>query len=440
MATAGGISGEAVDSDSIAQKSRVRQIILPSLSLFFFLSVQFTTLPGAEPITANASKFLGNILQYGGIPSDFDEYWNQVTPENAGKWGVVERTRDRMSWRSLDEAYEYAKERGFPFKQHAFVWGNQTPSWVEDLIPEEQLEEVEEWIREYAERYPETDFIDVVNEPLNAPAGYREALGGSGETGWDWVVTSFELARQYCPNAKLLINDFYIISHATNVAAYMEIAKILQERGLIDGIGIQSHYFSLQWVDTIAPPPPEVLRRNLDSLATAGLPIYISELDIYGNDTSQVTFYKDLFPLLWEHPAVAGITLWGWIEGRTWAPNTFLMSDGVERPALIWLREYIKDHPMSVNRPYNTVSPAYPSPSPKPASNGLFIYTGHPQRMLLRFVDLHGRSVAGVAAMVPGRGMQRIPFSAKMLAPGIYPGSVKGNDCRQTYFNYRVVK
>lgn len=426
-----------MDSDSIGQKLRIRRITISSLSLFFFLNVQFTTLPGAEPIAANATKFLGNIIQYGGIPSDFDEYWNQVTPENAGKWGMVERTRDRMSWRSLDEAYNYAKEHGFPFKQHAFVWGNQAPSWVENLTPEEQREEVEEWIREYAERYPETDYIDVVNEPLNAPARYREALGGSGETGWDWIVTSFELARRYCPDAKLLLNEFYIISHATNVAAYMQIVNTLRDRELIDGIGIQTHYFSLQWVDTIAPLPPEVLRQNLDMLAAAGLPIYISELDIYGNDTSQVTFYRNLFPLLWEHPAVTGITLWGWIEGRTWAPNTYLMSGGVERPALQWLREYVKSHLMSVQDPFIIAPRA--SPSHSPAANGLFIHSSQSRSLQLLIVDLQGRAVATFSGSVNGSVPLRI-LPSHSLPPGIYPGRVKGTTDGTDYFSYAPLK
>ena len=49
-----------------------------------------------------------------------------------------------------------------------------------------QREEVEEWIRLVGERYPDMDFVDVVNEPLNAPPPFMNALGGNGETGWDW--------------------------------------------------------------------------------------------------------------------------------------------------------------------------------------------------------------------------------------------------------------
>ena len=44
------------------------------------------------------------------------------------------------------------------------------------------------------------DMIDVVNEPINAPAGYREALGGAGATGYDWVITAFTMARKHSPS------------------------------------------------------------------------------------------------------------------------------------------------------------------------------------------------------------------------------------------------
>lgn len=36
-----------------------------------------------------------------------------MTPENAGKWGSVESTRDTMNWGQLDTAYTLAKTNGF---------------------------------------------------------------------------------------------------------------------------------------------------------------------------------------------------------------------------------------------------------------------------------------------------------------------------------------
>ena len=47
-------------------------------------------------------KFVGNIDTRGQVRSDFSMYWDQLSPENAGKWGSVERTRDQMNWTALD--------------------------------------------------------------------------------------------------------------------------------------------------------------------------------------------------------------------------------------------------------------------------------------------------------------------------------------------------
>ena len=69
----------------------------------------------------------------------------------------------------LDAAYKLAKDNGFPFRFHIFVWGNQQPAWIESLPPAEQLEEIEEWIAAVANRYPALDYIEVVNEPLHDP-------------------------------------------------------------------------------------------------------------------------------------------------------------------------------------------------------------------------------------------------------------------------------
>ena len=162
--------------------------------------------PTGPPIATGQPKFLGGVSS----PSqalNFTAYWNQVTPENAGKWGSVENTRDVMSWGALDTAYALAKNNGFPFRMHTLIWGNQQPAWIEALPQAEQLEEIEEWFAAVATRYPDIDFIDVVNEPLHDPpdgpgdGNYIEALGGAGASGWEWVLRSFRLARLYFPTA-----------------------------------------------------------------------------------------------------------------------------------------------------------------------------------------------------------------------------------------------
>jgi endo-1,4-beta-xylanase len=281
-------------------------------------------------------KFLGNIIA-GSVPSNFSAYWNQVTPENAGKWGSVEATRNQMNWGPLDTAYNYARANGFPFKQHTFVWGAQEPGWIGSVSASTQAYEVEEFMRLYCQRYPQTQYIDVVNEPISQPASYRNALGGAGSTGWDWIVWSFQKARQHCPSAKLLLNEYGIINDATKLNRYKGIVNILKARGLIDGVGIQAHHFSMDNLSAAT------MKANLDSLAQTGVPIFVSELDMTGDDSTQLARYQRLFPGLWTHPGVAHVTLWGYIEGQTWVNNTHLVRrDGSERPAMAWLKNYVR--------------------------------------------------------------------------------------------------
>ena len=230
-----------------------------------------------------------------------------------------------MNWTQADAAYQLARSNGFVFKWHVLVWGNQQPEWMQNLPAAEQLEELHEWFAAIAARYPDLEQIEVVNEPLhdpplapaNTPPGqscggcgnYYDALGGAGATGWDWIINAFTLARQYFPNAKLMLNDYSITNDGNAAETYVGIIKLLKARGLIDQVGIQGHAFS-----TTEPAPMPNTRANLDYLASkTGLPIYVTELDIDGNDDPvQLAGYQKIFPVFWEHPAVRGITLWGY--------------------------------------------------------------------------------------------------------------------------------
>ena len=74
-----------------AARGRFTSIVLS------FAAATLLAAPSFGQIAAGKSKFLGNISQ-NSIPSNFGTYWNQVTPENATKWGSVEGTRNSMNW------------------------------------------------------------------------------------------------------------------------------------------------------------------------------------------------------------------------------------------------------------------------------------------------------------------------------------------------------
>ena len=184
------------------------------------------------------------------------------------------------------------------------------------------------------------DFIDVVNEALHSKPYYKGAIGGDGESGWDWALWTFATARKYAPNAKLLINDYNILKSRSKTDEYLDLISVLMEEGNLDGIGVQAHFLETTDADEI--------KRNLDLLAETGLPLYVSEfeLDIYSDEQHEKRM-SEVFPALWEHPAVAGVTVWGYEQGRMWRDNGYLVrSNGTERPGMTWLVKYLEENPL----------------------------------------------------------------------------------------------
>jgi GH35 family endo-1,4-beta-xylanase len=304
-------------------------------------------------LSAGKGKYLANVIP-NNVRSDFNNYWNGVTAENSCKWGSVEGTRDVMSWVNADRAYNHAKNNNLSFRYHALAWGSQYPSWIKTLSPADFQAEMEEYMAAVAARYPLIDQIDVLNENMyintwnkqEHAAGtpyFRTGLGGPGATGYDWAIWLFEKARYYFPNAKLVMNDFELETNTAGVNEMLNVVKVLRDRNLIDGFGTQAHYFNVDGISTTN------LQNALNLMAKSGVPIYVTELDLKGKtatEASQLQSYSGSFPVYWNHPAVAGITLWGYVEGATWEGGTgILNSNGTERSAMTWLKSYMAEKP-----------------------------------------------------------------------------------------------
>ena len=335
--------------------------------------------PVGPPLATGQEKFLGGVC-CGRQRPNFEAYWNQVTPENAGKWGSVESTRDVMNWAELDEAYALAKANNFPYKHHVLVWGNQQPEWITALPAEEQLEEILEWFNAVNERYEAIDFIEVVNEFDNDPPnlandgpGYIDALrlfnpqttlelisqfesdglstpeATDKAANFDWIINAFQMARNIFPSStRLMFNEYNVINSTSRTDLAIELANLLKARGLIDDFGFQGHAFS-------TTGPNEVMLENLNRIASeTGLDVYVTELDIDGQtDLIQLLDYQRIFPLFWEHPAVKGVTMWGYLPGH-WRENQgaiLALENGSEKPALKWLRSYMRGLSPTITNP-----------------------------------------------------------------------------------------
>ena len=326
-------------------------------------------------------KWLGSVNDF--TRPQFLQYFNQVTPENAGKWGSAAGTTRTaaMRWTALDQAYTFAKTNNMKFNFHVLLWGNQQPTWMATLPPDEQLIEIKKWFAAVAARYPAIDYLQVVNEatwdppdgstPKNAGANfstsgnYVQALGGANGTdgtGYDWILNAFRLARQYFPTTKLMLNDVAITGMTAATDEYLKIINILKRENLIDRIGLQAHAF--EFIDGVTNTPTipghpyvpvsnmAVHKANLDRLTATGIPIQLTELDLDGlpvdgvaGDVKQLEYYRNVVPTFWNNPGVEGVTLWGWHQPNHWrnAQNApIMLSNDTLKPAGAWLNAYVR--------------------------------------------------------------------------------------------------
>ena len=293
-------------------------------------------------LSKNPNKFLGNITTGYSVDVDgisFASLWNQITPENESKWGSVEGSRrGQFNWGGFDNCYNYAKNHKFPCKLHCLIWGAQYPGWIDNLSKEEQYKAIVEWFDAAAKRYPDLPLIDVVNEaiPGHQPARYKDALGGDGKTGYDWIIKAFEMAHERWPNAILIYNDYNTFQWQKT--EFINLVKILRDAGApIDAYGCQSHDLTDMSLNNFKSAMTEIHN-------ALQMPMYSTEYDIgTSDDNLQLQRYKEQIPYMWEQDYVAGITLWGYIYGRTWTTdgNSGIIRNGKDRPAMTWLREYM---------------------------------------------------------------------------------------------------
>ncbi|GAB2611379.1 hypothetical protein GCM10027035_04740 [Emticicia sediminis] len=325
-------------------------------------------------------KYLGNIIAYS-VPSNYTSLWNQTTSENGSKWGSVHRGTNSYSWGNSDLAYNTAKNSGGLFKFHALIWGAQAPRFLANASAAEIETAIRQWYQAVQGHYDPMgglEMIDVLNEPVNTPInkeitnlkaaltlGYQNEPANANDKNnpYGWAIWPFQLARKHFPKAVLLINEFNVEHNWGNCRAeYINMSNAIKnapnltdgKKNIIDGIGLQGHGMNGRLNLSTAN-----FKACLDEVwAKTNLPLHITELDFVAdpNENAQSTKYQDFFTIAWEHPHVAGITLWGYIQGSTWIPGNGVSGSGgtdtgiqyanlTDRPAMTWMKKYMDSRP-----------------------------------------------------------------------------------------------
>jgi hypothetical protein len=220
------------------------------------------------------------------------------------------------------------------------------------------------------------------------------------------------MARQRWPKATLIYNDYNNIEWNNEVNWTPTMVNAIIKAGApIDAIGCQAHDVYRVAVGTV--------KSNMDKLAATGLPLYITEFDIPdANDATQKTTMQEKFTMMWNHPKVAGITYWGYIVGQTWKTGTGLLNtNGTERPALTWLKDFVKGN---LNPPNDFLTGVIhhdanytPAPQAVIARNNI---------VPLKIFDLQGRIVGTYHVT-----SQNIPVWPTMISQGCYVANREGN-------------
>ncbi|MBR2211444.1 MAG: endo-1,4-beta-xylanase [Fibrobacter sp.] len=357
------------------------------------------------------AKFLGNITTSGQVRGDMSTYWNQITPENGCKWGSIHSLSNgnsgtsQFAWDNYDKcegAYKWAKENGAHFKFHALVWGSQYPNFLckkknPGITVELTKKYITEWFDAVAAKFPDLEYIDVVNEAIwagnNYHSGYGkpaqgaegrstddtecggsyiiEALGGdrvvNGKHQYDFITTAFKMARERWPNAILIYNDYNTLSWQMNEGIEL-IQTILKNGAPVDVYGQQAH-------DCKGMSKSDFESKLTKIHNETGLPLVISEYDISeADDNKQKNDYANQIPFMWETEWIVGITIWGYINGSTWASNTGIIEkDGRKRAAMVWLEDYFaknKDKGNSIELKANGSDIDYSKEVPQEPYNG----------------------------------------------------------------------
>jgi endo-1,4-beta-xylanase len=203
--------------------------------------------------------------------------FSQLTAEWEMKMEYILRDDGGFRFDAPDVIAGFARDQGLRLFGHTLVWYAQNPAAFQPLDgqPGPFANALRNYIQAVVGRYRgQAVGWDVVNEAVNEDGSdLRDSLWSRNLGHIDYMRRAFDDAREADPNAVLLINDYNLESLPRKRATFMRLVETLLKSGApVGGIGSQSHL--------AADLAPGAARQALGELASLGLPIHVSELDI----------------------------------------------------------------------------------------------------------------------------------------------------------------
>ena len=275
----------------------------------------------------------------------------------------------------VEPFYDYARQHDLIFRATPMIWNEFNSPWVVEKFksPDTTSAEIERIFvdiistfgRQYAGR---VHSWDVVNEIIMVEDGRADNLkdttisGVRGEKYRTWlhflgpgyIERAFRIAAAADPNAILVLNEngltysnafgnSYWEKRRTAVLKLLE--RLIAKGAPVHALGIQSHLLGHHNQDFDA----KKFRQFLSDVASMGLEIYITELDVADNELPQdiktrdrlvAEAYYDYLSVVLDEPAVTMVINWGLNDRHSWLSYFAPRKDGAEVRPLLLDRQY----------------------------------------------------------------------------------------------------
>jgi endo-1,4-beta-xylanase len=258
---------------------------------------------------------------------------NMLVPENVLKMGPVHPEPERYNFEPADFMAAFCQKHGMKMRGHTLVWHSQTFPWFKEKVTNENARRIlEEHVRTVAGRYRgKIDSWDVVNEAIEVKDG---VTGGLRKSQWlevlgpEFIDMAFKAAREADPAATLVYNDYGLdyadAGSEAKRAAVLKLLHGMQERKVpLDGFGTQAHLN----IASREKFNPDVLRKFLGEVASLGLKIYVTELDVIdqalpddieARDKGVAEFYEAYLTAALDVKEVVAVLTWGLTDKYSW--------------------------------------------------------------------------------------------------------------------------
>jgi len=201
---------------------------------------------------------------------------SQLTPEWEMKMEYMVREDGSLRFDAPDRIAAFARTHGLRLFGHTLVWYAQSPPAFARLEAGPKFAAAyRDYIHAVVGRYRgQAAGWDVVNEAVAEDGdGWRECLWSQRLGRLEHMVLAFRHAREADPDAVLFLNDYNLENLPRKRATFLKLAEALLKAGApLGGLGTQTH--------VAADLKAGELTATLKDLASLGLPVHLSEMDV----------------------------------------------------------------------------------------------------------------------------------------------------------------